>query len=381
MMSDEGTRARHTDWWTDARFGMFIHWGLYAIPARGEWVRSKEMHSDEHYRPYAREFNPTDYDPKAWAALARRAGMKYAVMTAKHHDGFCLFDTKLTSFNATKTLREDESATGRPCNFDRYLDYMHAQVRELLTGYGHVDLLWFDFSYDDMSGETWRAAELVRTARELQPHIVLNNRLSNRQKSIAESMQFGDYHTPEQFIPSEGCTDEHGNAVLWETCMTLNNHWGYARDDHDYKSPRQVVHMLVDCVSRNGNLLLNVGPTAKGEIPAESVERLEAVARWMDANAESIHGCAAAGTAAPVWGRCTRNGNTLYAHVFDKPSGPIPLEGLAGKVRRARVVADGSEVDVTTPWMVRHNTRDAFLTLPGTRLPDPLDTVIAVDLI
>ena len=422
MMSHDGGQSRHTDWWTDARFGMFIHWGLYAIPARGEWIRRIEQYEDDVYRAYADEFDPVRYDPRAWAALAKRAGMKYAVMTTKHHDGFCLFDSKLTEFKATRTpakrdlvaeyveafrdaglkvgfyhslidwnhpdypvdrvhpRENDEAAKARKRDFNRYLDYLHGQVRELLTNYGKIDVMWFDFSYDEMSGETWRATEMVKMVRKLQPGIVINNRLGDRRKSIAEAMKYGDFHTPEQAIPAACCTDETGKRILWESCMTLNDHWGYARDDHDYKSPVQVVRMLVDCVSKGGNLLLNVGPTAKGEIPAVSVVRLEAVGRWMDANADSIYGCGAADLPKPDWGRFTRKGRTLYAHLFEKPMGPAALEGLRGKVRRARVLADGSEVGIDVPWNVPHDSPDAWLTLPGTRLPDPLDTVISLEM-
>jgi len=414
--------STHTEWWEDARFGMFIHWGIYAIPARGEWIRRNERYEDDVYRAYAEEFNPDRYDPRAWAKLAKRAGMKYVVMTTKHHDGFCLFDSKLTDFKATHTpakrdlvteyvdafraeglkvgfyhslidwnhphypvdrlhpREKDEKAKAEKRDFDQYLDYLHGQVRELLTNYGRIDILWFDFSYDEMTGETWRAAELVKMVRELQPGIVVNNRLGDRARSVKDAMQYGDFHTPEQAIPAEPCTDEDGTPVLWESCMTLNDHWGYARDDHNTKSPAQAVRMLVDCVSKNGNLLLNVGPTARGEIPPASVRVLEAVGNWMSANADSIYGCDAADIARPEWGRLTRKGDTLYAHLFEKPMGPIALTGLAGQVQRARLVADGSEVDLRTPWMVRHNTTDAFLTLPGTRLPDEIDTVIALQL-
>jgi alpha-L-fucosidase len=416
------TMSSHTAWWEDARFGMFIHWGLYAIPARGEWVRANERCRDEAYRAYAQEFDPVRYDPRAWAALARRAGMKYAVMTTKHHDGFCLFDSKLTDFQATKTpagrdligeyvdafravglrvgfyhslidwnhphypvdrfhpRREDEEAKAQDRDFAKYLEYLHGQVRELLTNYGKIDLMWFDFSYGEMAGEKWRGTELVKMVRKLQPEIVLNNRLGDRDKSVKEAMKYGDFQTPEQAIPTSPCTDEDESPVLWEACMTLNDHWGYARDDHNCKSPAQVVRMLVDCVSKNGNLLLNVGPTAKGEIPGESVERLEAVGRWMDANGESIHGCGSAGLPKPDWGRFTRKGNALYAHLFEKPTGAIVLPGLAGKIRKARVLADGSEVDAGVPWTMAGNAGDAFLKLPGMKFLDDLDTVIALEL-
>ena len=414
--------SARTTWWQDARFGMFIHWGLYAIPARGEWVRSHERYEDAPYRAYADEFDPVRCDPREWARIARRAGMKYVVMTAKHHDGFCLFDSKLTDFKATNTparrdlfreyvegvraeglrvgfyyslldwnhpdypvdrlhpRREDAEAKAKTRDFARYVEYLHGQVRELLTNYGKLDVLFFDFSYDDMKGKTWGATKLIRTIRKLQPDIVLDNRLGDRHKSVKEAMRFGDYNTPEQAIPDAPCADEDGKPVLWETCMTLNDHWGYARDDHNEKSPAQLVRALVECVSKNGNLLLNVGPTARGEIPAASVERLEAVGKWMRANGESVYGCGASDLPKPDWGRFTRKGGTLFAHLFDKPAGVILLPGLRGKARRARVLADGSEVNIQHRWPVPEDSKDLQLNLPGSKLPDELDTVIAVEL-
>ena len=413
---------RHTDWFTDARFGMFIHWGIYAIPARGEWIRSREQIPDDIYRAYAKEFDPVDYNPRAWARLARRAGMKYAVMTTKHHDGFCLFDTALTDFKSTNTParrdlireyvdafraeglrigfyhslldwnhpdypvadshppRNDAKAKARPVEFERYLDYLHGQVRELMTHYGRIDVFWPDFSYGEMSGKKWRATELLKMVRSLQPHIVVNNRLYDRQASVKESLRYGDYDTPEQYIPPEGRTDEDGKAVLWEVCLTLNDHWGYARDDHQWKSPAQVVRTLVDCVSKGGNLLLNVGPTARGEVPRESVEVLETVGQWMHANGDGVYGCTRAELPRPPWGRYTRKGETLYAHIFDGPSGPIVVENMAGKIEKARLVPDGSEVDVEPPWMMHDYPRHATINLPGSTLPDRIDTLVALEL-
>ncbi|HUU44084.1 MAG TPA: alpha-L-fucosidase, partial [Planctomycetota bacterium] len=249
----------HTRWWQDARFGMFIHWGIYAIPARGEWIRKIEAYEDDVYRAYAEEFDPVRYDPSTWARLAKHAGMKYVVMTTKHHDGFCLFDSKLTDFKATNTpagrdlvaeyveafraegikvgfyhslidwnhphypvdrlhpREKDEKARAEKRDFAKYLDYLHGQVRELLTNYGKIDVMWFDFSYDDLAAETWRAGALVKRVRELQPGIVLNNRLGDREKNVSEAMKYGDFHTPEQTIPTEPCTDENGRPVLWES--------------------------------------------------------------------------------------------------------------------------------------------------------------------
>ena len=416
--------AKRTAWFVHDRFGMFIHWGIYSIPARGEWVRNKETLGDAAYQPYFDEFNPARYDPRAWAALARQAGMKYAVITGKHHDGFCLFDSKLTDFKATNTparrdliaefveafraeglkvgfyyslldwhhehypvagdkhhpMRNDETYKAQKRDLGKYVDYLHGQVRELLTNYGRIDVMWFDFSYDRMSGQTWRATELVKMVRRLQPHIIIDNRLTTGHLETGKGATLGDFASPEQIIPAEGVVDSRGRPVVWEACITTNAHWGYARDDKNFKSPAQIVRMLVECVAKGGNLLLNVGPTALGEIQPECVERLLAVGRWMDHNGQSIRGCGIADRPKPEWGYYTRKGRTLYAHVINKPAGPILLLGLGGKVRKARLLADGSEVGISRPWMVSKNTPDCFMALPNADLPDPIDTVVALEL-
>lgn len=413
---------QRTAWFTEARFGMFIHWGLYAIPARGEWVRNREKISIEAYQPYFDEFNPVRYDPRRWAAIAKAAGQKYVVLTAKHHDGFCLFDSKLTDYKATNTpagrdlirqyvdafraeglkvgfyyslldwhhdhypvdrhhpMREDEAMKSQKRVTARYVDYLHGQVRELLSNYGKIDIIWFDFSYDHMSGEAWRARQLMEMVRELQPGIITDNRLYAGHENPGGGAAVGDIWTPEQIIPAEGVLDERGNLRVWEACITMNDHWGYARDDKNFKSPGQIVHMLVECVSKGGNLLLNVGPTAKGEIQGEFVDCLQRVGAWIDRNGQSIYGCSRASVPKPQWGRYTQKGNTVYAHILEKPVGPIPVVGLGGKVRRARLVGDGSEVRISRPWNVAADSQDLFMSIPGATLPDELDTVVALEL-
>ena len=415
--------AERTRWFVQDRFGLFIHWGLYAIPARGEWVRNRESLSDEAYQPYFDAFNPVRYDPRRWAALARRAGQKYAVMTVKHHDGFCLFDSKLTDFKATRTpagrdlvreyveafraeglkvgfyyslldwhhphypvadkhhpMRASAAMLAQKRDFSKYVEYLHGQVRELLTNYGRIDVMWFDFSYDGMSGEKWQATKLAKRVRSLQPHILLDNRLVGGLTDLGWGAAKGDFASPEQIIPPEGVVAPDGKPAVWEACITINDHWGYARDDKNFKSAAQIVRMLVECASKGGNLLLNVGPTALGEIQPEFVERLEAVGRWMEYNDESIYGCGRADFPKLEWGYYTRKGKTLYAHILMKPAGPIALAGLGGKVRKARLLADGSEVSLSRPWMIGKDTTDAFMTLPPTNLPDPIDTVVALEL-
>jgi alpha-L-fucosidase len=353
--------------------------------------------------------------------------MKYAVLTTKHHDGFCLFDSKLTEYKATNTRagrdlireyvdafraegikvgfyysiidwhhddypvfgdrihpeRDNEAFRDKPIDFDRYLDYMHGQVRELLTGYGHIDVMWFDFSYDNMTGEKWRATELVSMIRELQPHILIDNRLGGNIKSSDPEIYSGDFYSPEQIIPPGGIFNDSGDPLPWEACITLNDNWGYHSRDQLYKLPRTVVRSLVECISKNGNLLLNVGPDARGEIPAQSASILKEVGEWMRRNGASIYGCGAAELAKPEWGRYTQRGNKLYAHVFDRGVGPLYLEGLKGKIKRATLLTDGSELKVKVPWMADHygdTKTGAFISLQGGELPDGLDTVIELEL-
>lgn len=424
-------RNRRTEWFLSERFGMFIHWGLYAIPARGEWVRSIEKISNEEYQKYFEEFNPERYDPRKWARAAKQAGMKYVVMTAKHHDGFCLFDSALTDYKSTRTkagrdlireyteafraeglkvglyyslldwhhehypsfgdayhpMRENEAYKEREYDFSKYLDYMHGQVRELLTNYGKIDIIWFDFSYGNMTGEAWGAAELTKMARTLQPHIIIDNRLdANGEKGGSIKSEnpcnySGDFACPEQVIPPEGVIDERGASLPWEACITLNNNWGYTSADNDYKSPSQVVRALVECVSKNGNLLLNVGPDAKGEFPVKSLEVLAEVGRWMERNSCSIYGCGCASNEKPEWGRYTQNGKLLYAHIYERGIGPICLKGMNGKLKKARLLADGSEIKLERPWNTREYPDDAYITINGQALPDEKDTVVELELL
>lgn len=427
-------RAERTRWWQEARFGLFIHWGLYAIPARGEWIRKAEGLSNAHYQAYFDEFNPTAYDPNAWAAAAKAAGMRYAVLTAKHHDGFCLFDSQLTDYKATNTpagrdllqeyvdafraaglkvgfyysiidwhhpdyphygdrhhpQREDKAFKNIEHDFDRYLAYMHGQVEELCSKYGNLDILWLDFSYDDMSGEKWRASELIKMVRKLQPHIIINNRLeasgetAGSIRTLKPRPYAGDFASPEQIIPPEGIVDEAGRPIPWEACITMNNNWGYCAGDKSYKSAKQIIRKLVECAGKNGNMILNVGPNAKGQIPPESLDILRDIGAWMDQNSASIYGCGRAQVPKPEWGYYTQKGKKLYAHVFEAPIGPLGL-GLGGRVKQVRLLADASELKISRPWNSLDFSDHIFvnfgqpdhLTHP---LPDKLDTVLELEL-
>lgn len=427
-------RMARTEWFREARFGMFIHWGIYSIPARGEWVRSQEEMIIEDYQTFFKEFNPVNYNPGAWAKLAREAGMKYAVITAKHHDGFCLFDSKLTDYKATNTpagrdllkewvdafraeglkvgfyyslidwhhpdypaygdrqhpMRNNENYKNQKYNWERYLEYMHGQVRELCTNYGKLDIMWFDFSYGEFKGEKWKAEELVEMVHKLQPGIIIDNRLGGNMELKEPEPWAGDFEGPEQYIPIRGIFDEDSNPIPWEVCMTLNNHWGYASNDFEYKTPRDVIRALVNCVSKGGNLLLNVGPDALGEIPEPSIKILKEVGKWMSKNSESIYGCSAAEYPKPDWGRYTQKGSTLYAHVMEQNIGQICAEGLRGRVNKARLLEDGSEVILSGFWNGDNKpfvkSSDLFISLGQPlshthKLPDDWDTVIKLELV
>ena len=423
-------------WFTQARFGMFIHWGLYAIPARGEWVRSVEEMPKEDYMPFFHQFNPVDFDPKQWARAAKEAGMKYVVLTAKHHDGFCLFDSQYTDFKSTNTkcgrdlvreyvdavraeglkvgfyyslldwyhddyphygdkqhpMRDDPAYGNEGRDFDRYLTYMHNQVRELCENYGKIDILWFDFSYEDqynvMRGEKWKATELVTMVRELQPGVIIDNRLEVSGEGFGSMWEgnptpyHGDFVSPEQIIPPQGIQDKQGRDLVWEACVTMNNNWGYCEYDRFYKPAPMLIKKLVECVSKGGNMLLNVGPDAKGNIPPQSQAILKEIGAWMKRNSKSIYGCGKAGMEKPDCGRITRSGNKLYYHVFENSIGPLPLMGLKGEdIDCIRMLATGAEVPVSHSWMSGNYPDLAFADLgPDPVLPDPVDTVLEVTL-
>ncbi|MFO8008224.1 MAG: alpha-L-fucosidase, partial [Candidatus Brocadiia bacterium] len=368
-----------TDWFLHDRFGLFIHWGTYALPARHEWVKSKEQMPDEEYRKYGEHFDPDLYDPQQWAQAAADAGMRYFVVTTKHHEGFCLWDSDLTDYKATNTpagrdllapmveafraqglkvgfyhslldwhhpdytvdrfhpMREDEDYIARDeeRDLDRYVDYLHAQTRELLTRFGKVDIMWFDFSvgpserFPGKGKDVWRSEELIEMVRDLQPGILINDRLQIDQ----------DIKTPEQTVPREWVRVD-GEPVIWEACHTFSGSWGYYRDEESWKSVDQLVKMLIECVSKGGNLLLNVGPTGRGEFDHRALDRLAGMGRWMKRHSRAIYGC----TQAPEEFECpedcryTYNPETgrLYLHVFSWPFRHLWLPGMAGRVEYAQ---------------------------------------------
>ncbi len=435
-MFDREVYEKRVAWYKEARFGMFIHWGLYAIPARGEWVRSVEEMPEEEYRPFFEEFDPKDFDPRAWARAAKNAGMKYAVMTAKHHDGFCLFDSALTDWKSTNTpcgkdlvreyldafraeglkvglyyslldwhhpdyphyrdanhpMRNHPECSNENRVFSRYVEYMHGQVRELCSNYGKLDILWFDFSYKnnyyDMTGETWEATKLVRMVRELQPDVIIDNRLEVSGSGFGslvtdEPSEFsGDFVSPEQIIPPEGIFDNAGRPMTWEACITMNDNWGYHAKDHHFKPASTIIKKLVECVSKSGNMLLNVGPDARGNIPAESLKILADIGMWMKKNSASVYGCAGSGLPKPENGRITQKGNKLYYHVMEPAIGDVPLYGVQReKIAKVRLLSDMSERSISDNWMVNNYPDISFTSVSETpELPDPVDTVLEITL-
>ena len=431
-MFDAEVYNKRVEWYQQARFGMFIHWGIYAIPARGEWVRSVEEMPEEEYMSFFEEFDPIDFQPKKWAKAAKEAGMKYAIMTAKHHDGFCLFDSELTDFKATNTkagkdlvkeyleaFREEGLKVGlyyslldwhhpdyphykdqnhpmRNCeaqedvdrDFNRYLDYMHGQVRELCTRYGKLDIMWFDFSYGELRGEAWRATELVNMVRGYQPDIIIDNRLEVSGEGFGSlatdnpSVFAGDFVSPEQIIPPQGLKSESGRDLVWEACITMNDNWGYCAKDKNFKPASTIIKKLVECVSKNGNLLLNVGPDARGNIPEESLEILREIGIWMKKNSASIYGCKGSGLPKPENGRITGRGNKLYYHVMENAIGSVPLYGISKDlVKSVRLLSDGSELKVADNWIVNNYPDIAFVDISNSPyLPDAVDTVVEIEM-
>ncbi len=376
------------DWFVRDRFGMFIHWGTYALAARHEWVKNIEEIPDEVYDKYFRYFDPDRFDPKLWARKAREAGMKYFVITTKHHEGFCLFDSQFTDYKATNTpcgrdlIREvveafraeglkvgfyysiidwhhpdftidgmhplrnhpDALKMNEGRDMARYREYLHNQVRELLTHYGKIDIMWFDFSYPNheyrgMPGkgrEDWGSEALLKMVRELQPGIIVDNRLDLPAEQA-------DIHTPEQFQPREWVRVD-GKPVYWETCQTFSGSWGYHRDEATWKSPEQLIQMLINSVSMGGNLLMNVGPTARGTLDRRALDALDVYARWMDDHDRAIYGATQSEHEAPNGCRYTQKGERLYVHFFAWPFIHAHLPGLAGKVAYAQLLNDASEI-------------------------------------
>ena len=415
-------------WWNDARLGMFIHFGLYALPAGvwngktsyGEWIRTDAQIPLAEYDKLLTQFNPTKFDAEKIVLAAKNAGMKYITITTKHHDGFALFDSKVSDFDVMNTpfkrdiMKEMADAChkhgvkicwyysimdwhhpdytprrdwekDRPtegADYERYLAYMKAQLKELLTNYGEIGLLWFDGQWEG----TWndeRGRDLEAYVRSLQPSIIINSRVGRGGGAYGlAGGRLGDYATPEQEIP------ESNPGGFWETCMTMNGHWGYNAADKNFKSTQDLVQKTVDIASKGGNFLLNVGPTSAGEIPPESLQRMAEMGEWMKINEESVRGTMASPFDKPfAWGRCTTRvtgrhegsggqvtSSRLYLSVFDWPKdGKLRVPGLLNEVEKASILGTTRSVKVARDG-------DALVLDVGATPTNPYATVVALDL-
>jgi len=380
----DATREQRMQWWHAARFGMFIHFGVYSTYGRHEWVMEDEAIPIGEYTSHAPNFHPAPNCPRAWAQLAKKAGMKYMVMTTKHHEGFCNFDTKLTNYCAPKqgpgrdVVREYVEAAraegmhvgfyyslmdwhhpdGARCANDeaarrRFVDYTHGLIRELMTNYGKIDVLWYDVAWP-LDANGWESVKMNDMVFGLQPEIIVNNR---------NKLQ-GDFSTPEQKIVAET------NGRAWESCMTLNDSWGYQRADDNWKSSRTVIRNLIQCVRDGGNYLLNIGPKPDGSVPEESVRILTEVGQWMDTNGHTIYESDPCQVRRSNYASFTRKGNTLYMHVHFWPGEYVAISGLKCRVHSAKLLKSGAEVKFT------QNEFQTKLTGLPQRAPDfPLTTI------
>lgn len=427
------SREKRMEWWHDAHFGMFVHWGLYSIPAgkwgdytrkRGgvEWIQKMaSVPADEYEKTLIPQFKPKKDFAKEWAGLAKTAGCRYLVFTSKHHEGFALHDSKLTTFDAkdacgrdlVKEITDATRAEGlkvglyhslidwhHPQSYagfglatvkgsinkgrdnSKYVDYLHGQVRELVTGYGDIDVIWWDYSMPKCQGEKWRSDDLIALVRKHQPNVILNNRLyaskggipPNWKNEILLDPKYGDYCTPEQHIPKQG---EEG--LSWESCMTINTSWGYNQFDHNWKSSDRLIKNLVDVVSKGGNYLLNIGPMADGSIPQETIKRMTDIGKWMDSYGDSIYGTTASQFKKLPWGRSTtkiaKDGSTiLYLHVLDWPKdGKLVVPGLKNAPAKAELLSPTGAKKLS----FKQTGNDLALTVPASAI-DPHVSVIAL---
>ena len=353
-------RVRRMRWWHEAKFGMFIHWGLYAEIGRHEWAMEQEAIPAAEYETLAQDFRPKPNAARAWAKLARKAGMKYMVMTTKHHEGFCLFNTETTDYCAPKqacgrdlvaeyvhaaraeglrvgfyySLMDWHHPDGATCATDeaarkRFVKYIHTHVRELCTNYGTLDILWYDVSWP-LDAKGWESAKMNRMVYKLQPDIVINNR----------NQLPGDFSTPEQHIRGEESVDGRG----WEACMTMNGSWGYHRSDDDWKSAKRCIQNLITCARDGGNYLLNIGPKPDGSIPKPSVDILTDVGAWMKRYGKTIYGADRCAVKRSLFANFTRKGKTLWVHCHHWPGSSWSIGGLRTKVKSARLLPSRKKV-------------------------------------
>jgi alpha-L-fucosidase len=394
-------------WFREAKFGLFIHWGVYSMIGREEWARQLLQIPLKEYQYYADNFNPVDFDPDAWAALAKDAGVKYVIITSKHHDGFSIFDSQYTDYDIMKAkygrdilgpLSSSMKKAGVPlgfyysimdwhhpdylprrgwetdrsskgADFGRYMDFATNQLKELVTKYDPA-VLWFDGEWEH-SNEEQRAFAIEKILLGLKPTLLINDRLFKREPG------HGDFGTPENYVPATGVRNPDGSPRLWEACYTMNwNGWGYNRTETEFHSSSQLIRQLIEIVSKGGNLLLNVGPQPDGRIQADFVARLRRMGEWLKTNGEAIYGTTASVfERLPFFGRCTVKGNTLYIHVMGRPAdGRIRLPGLKTDVKKTYLLTVPGK-----PLTFKRAGKDVIITLPE-RERDPDATVVVVEL-
>jgi len=380
----DADRERRMKWWHEAKFGMFIHWGLYSMLGRHEWVMEQEGIPFKEYEQLAKRFVPKPNAARAWAKLAKAAGQKYMVMTTKHHDGFCLFNSQYTGYCAPKqacgrdlvkeyveaargeglrvglyySLFDWHHPDGARCATDetarrRFVDYLHGQIRELLINYGKIDILWYDGSRP-LDAKGVEAEKMNEMVFKLQPDIIVNNR--NRLP--------GDFATPEGRIQAE----KVGRA--WEACMTMNDSWGYHRADDEWKTPKRIIRNLIMCARDGGNYLLNIGPRGDGSIPEECVKIMTTVGKWMDGNGYTIFRSDLCQPRRSTYASFTRTGNTLFMHVHFWPGETVCISGLRTKVKSAKLLATGKPVKFD-----QDDFRTRFLGLPQRAPDDPISVI------
>ena len=377
-------------WFADARFGMFIHWGLYSVTGRGEWIFNRERWDMQDYAKLTEQFTAEDYDPKTWAKIACDAGMRYAVLTTKHHEGFCLWDSQTCAFNAVNSAAKRDLVgeyvtafreaglkvglyyslgdwyntdwargfQGDEAAYHRFMQYTRDLLTELMTQYGKIDILWYDLP-QCYTALQWQAVDLNHHIRNLQPDILINNRAYTSE----------DFSTPEQHIAAAP------SGRLWESCMTLNNHWGYCPHDNNYKSASQVVLNLAQVASGGGNLLLNVGPSPQGKIPQPAIDILKQTGNWLRQNWKSIYEASDRhGLSFNLWGPVTSNGNNMYLHLKNDWGNEIIIGGLTPHVKHARILSTNEPLKV-----VRRKHQTILSGLPR-KSQDELITVIHLEL-
>jgi alpha-L-fucosidase len=379
---DDSDRERRMKWWHEARFGMFIHWGLYSVWGRHEWAMEDEGIPIVEYQQLAKQFKPKPNCQREWARLARQAGQKYMVMTTKHHEGFCNFATQLTDYCAPKqgpgrdlvkeyveaaraeglrvgfyySLMDWHHPDGARCATDeaarkRFVAYIHGQIRELMSNYGKVDVLWYDVAWP-LDAKGWESDKMNEMVFKLQPDIIVNNR----------NKLDGDFATPEQRIQAE--------KRAWESCMTMNDSWGYQRADDNWKSPKTIVRNLVTCSHNTGNYLLNIGPRGDGSVPEDSVRILSAVGKWMDRNGQTVRDTDVCQPGRSNYASFSRKGNTLYMHIHFWPGSTLAVSGLMNQVKSAKFVATGQNVKFD-----QDKFRVRFVGLPEKAPDDPVTTL------